>query len=220
MRSLAHSVTIEMKNQTSGQTTYIASGSDTQTRILESAAALFAARGFRGSTMRDIANAARINEVTIYRYFPAKQELCWKAVDWKMRNANVAALLIGPLTKLGSPQELLVKFCWAALELLHKEPTLARLLYFTGLELEPSERRAIFSNHMNPVLTALLVRVRSWIASGEIRQMDPETAAVGILGVVLSQVQLTELLVPEIASAKSIEQLSSEYAELCMRGLQ
>lgn len=169
--------------------------------------------------MREIANAAHLNEVTIYRYFPGKQELCWRAVDWKMRNANVATLLVQPLTKLGGPKEHLVKFCRAALELLNDEPTLARLLYFTGLELEPSERKAIFSNHMKPVLTALLFRLRAWITSGEIRQVDPETAAMGILGVVLSQVQLTELMGLGIASPKSIERLSSEYADLCMRGL-
>ncbi len=209
-----------MKNQPSSPTDFVASGSDTETRILGAAAELFASRGFRGSTVREIATAAHLNEVTIYRYFPAKQDLCWKAVDWKMRTANVAEILVQPLAKPGTPDGQLGNFCKTALQLLHKEPTLARLLYFSGLELDPTERRAIFSNHMKPVLTALVIRLRSWIASGEIRRLDPETAAIGIMGVVLSQVQLSELIRPALASAKSIEELSAEYADLCMRGLQ
>ena len=198
----------------------MAFGGDTEVRILGAAAGLFAARGFRGSTMRDIANAAHINEVTIYRYFPSKQDLCWRAVDWKMRNVSVTESLVYPLTRIGPPKEQLEEFCAAALELLIQEPSLARLLYFTGLELDPSERKTIFTNHMKPVITALLARLRSWIASGEIRQVDPETAAIGILGVLLSQVQLHELIGPVMVHNKSIKELVSEYAELCLRGLQ
>jgi len=209
-----------MKNETAASSGFVPSGIDTETKILGAAAELFAARGFRGSAIRDIANAARINEVTIYRYFHGKQDLCWRAVDWKMRQASVAEILVQPLTKIGPPRQQLGEFCAAALELLTQEPTLARLLYFTGLEMDASERKIIFSNHMKPVITALLVRLRAWMATGEIRPVDPETAAIGILGVLLSRAQLHELIGPVFAPHKSIQELSSEYTELCLRGLQ
>ncbi|MGE5112457.1 MAG: TetR/AcrR family transcriptional regulator, partial [Acidobacteriaceae bacterium] len=114
----------------------VAPGKDTESRILEAASQMFALRGFRASTMRDIAYAARINEVTIYRYFPGKQDLCWRAVDWKLRNANVSQVLIHPLTKTGVPKNQLEHFLVTALRLLEGEPKLARLLYFASLELD------------------------------------------------------------------------------------
>ena len=168
--------------------------------------------------MREIATAAKINEVTIYKYFPRKQDLCWTAVDWKMRNANVAESLIWPLTKIASPEESLRKFCVATLELMRDEPTLARLLYFTGLELE-QERKSVYMAHIKPILTALLIRLRSWIETGEIRDVDPETTAGAILGMLLSQLQLEELMNPPHLSKKSIEKLASEYTDMFLGGI-
>jgi AcrR family transcriptional regulator len=197
---------------------FFTSARDTKERILEAAALQFAARGFRSSTMREIATAAKINEVTIYRYFPAKQELCWSAVDWKMRKANVADSLIASLADIASPEESLHSFCVAALEVMRAEPTLARLLYFTGLELE-QERKSVYTAHIKPILTALLIRLRSWIETGEIRCVDPETAAVAILGMLLSQLQLTELVNPPHLAKKSIQKLASEYTDIVLGGI-
>lgn len=194
------------------------SGRDTKERILEAAALQFAARGFRASTMREIANAARINEVTIYKYFPNKQELCWKAVDWKMRNVSVVETLILPLAKIGSPQESLHEFCNATLELVRREPTLARLLYFTGLELE-QERKTVYTLHIKPIITALLIRLCSWMETGEIRCVDPDTTATAILGMLLSQLQLEVLMSPADLCQKSIPKLAAEYTDICLSGI-
>lgn len=48
---------------------------DTRTRILTAAAALFHARGFEGTSMKQIAAAAGIQKSSLYHHFPGKQEL-------------------------------------------------------------------------------------------------------------------------------------------------
>lgn len=53
---------------------------DTRTTILEAAAKVFSQHGFRGSTTRRIADAAAVNEVTIFRYFGSKAALLQEAV--------------------------------------------------------------------------------------------------------------------------------------------
>jgi hypothetical protein len=93
-------------------------------------------------------------------------------------------------------------------------------LYFAGLELEQHERKTLYVSHLQPVVAALAIRLRSWIDSGEIRRVDPETAVIGILGVLLSQLQLRELVGPVSAPDNPIEKLSSEYTDLCLCGLQ
>ena len=63
------------------------SNRETRLRILEAAAGKFAAFGFRAATMKQIAAAARVNDVTVYRHFPKKQQLYWAAIDWKVRSS-------------------------------------------------------------------------------------------------------------------------------------
>jgi AcrR family transcriptional regulator len=49
-------------------------------RLLEAAARVFAESGFRGATTRRIAEAAGVNEVTLFRLFGSKQQLLCEAM--------------------------------------------------------------------------------------------------------------------------------------------
>ena len=53
---------------------------DTRETILDAAARVYSQHGFRGSTTRRIADAAAVNEVTIFRYFGSKAALLQEAV--------------------------------------------------------------------------------------------------------------------------------------------
>ena len=46
--------------------------SDSRTRILREAARLFAAKGYAGTTMDEVAAAAKLNKATVYHYFASK----------------------------------------------------------------------------------------------------------------------------------------------------
>jgi len=48
---------------------------DTRQRILEAALAVFGRDGISGATTREIARVAKVNEVTLFRYFKNKNEL-------------------------------------------------------------------------------------------------------------------------------------------------
>ncbi|HST07582.1 MAG TPA: helix-turn-helix domain-containing protein, partial [Gemmatimonadaceae bacterium] len=49
--------------------------------ILSAAAGVFAQHGFRGSTTRRIADAAGVNEITIFRQFGSKEALIREAMQ-------------------------------------------------------------------------------------------------------------------------------------------
>ena len=53
---------------------------DTRTELLKAAAEVFSQHGFRGSTTRRIADAAGVNEVTLFRYFGSKEALLQEAI--------------------------------------------------------------------------------------------------------------------------------------------
>src|SRR5271163_3167200 len=62
----------------------------TEVRIVEAAAQLFAHNGFKGTTTRDIAQLADLNEATLFRYFPRKPDLFWAAVESHVARVKLA----------------------------------------------------------------------------------------------------------------------------------
>ncbi|MGH7427197.1 MAG: helix-turn-helix domain-containing protein, partial [Candidatus Methylomirabilaceae bacterium] len=50
-------------------------GQERQASIIVAAASLFAAKGFNGTTTREIARTAGISEALVFKYFPTKRAL-------------------------------------------------------------------------------------------------------------------------------------------------
>jgi AcrR family transcriptional regulator len=63
-------------------------------QILKTAIRLFAQKGFRGTTTREIALAAGVNEVTIFRHFASKQELYSAILEVKSNEAGLTSWLV------------------------------------------------------------------------------------------------------------------------------
>ncbi|HEX7122715.1 MAG TPA: helix-turn-helix domain-containing protein [Gemmatimonadaceae bacterium] len=65
---------------------------DNRQRILEAALRVFAEHGFRGATTRRIADAAGVNEVTLFRLFGSKEALLMEASELHARQRSDAPL--------------------------------------------------------------------------------------------------------------------------------
>jgi AcrR family transcriptional regulator len=76
---------------------------DTRTAILNAAVQVYSQHGFRGSTTRRIAEAAAVNEVTIFRYFGSKEALLQEAIITSEARAFASSL---PETPVDPPREL------------------------------------------------------------------------------------------------------------------
>ena len=73
---------------------------DTRTAILNAAVQVFSQHGFRGSTTRRIADAAAVNEVTIFRYFGSKEALLQEAIISSEGSPLANALPANPVDPL------------------------------------------------------------------------------------------------------------------------
>ena len=60
-----------------------------QERILATAAGLFARHGYNGTSTREIAAQADVNEVTIYRYFRRKRDLYCAALESELAKVKL-----------------------------------------------------------------------------------------------------------------------------------
>lgn len=190
---------------------------ETHDRIVQCAAAAFAEQGFRAATMRQIADAAGVNEVTVYRYFPKKQQLYWDAMDWKLRSSGLLEAAKKIVSEANELTSLLCGLSQTLMRSLQQDRTLGRLMYFMALELE-SEKAKTYEVHLKPLLGLLTAKIELWMAAGTMRRVDPRSAALAISGIMLSQCNLHELLGKVAHSDGSIEQLSNEFAHLIALG--
>lgn len=85
----------------------------TRDHILDAAAKVFAEHGFRGATTRLIADAADVNEVTLFRLFGSKDALLGEAIRTRVYERDILQL---PDTPGNARTELTT---WAAAEYQH-----------------------------------------------------------------------------------------------------
>jgi AcrR family transcriptional regulator len=95
---------------------------DTRTELLKAAAAVFAQHGSRGSTTRRIAEAAGVNEVTLFRYFGSKEALLQEAIA---NSADGPPSITLPETPV-DPETELTEWCGIVMERLRAKRSIIR----------------------------------------------------------------------------------------------
>jgi AcrR family transcriptional regulator len=95
---------------------------DTRTELLKAAAAVFAQHGSRGSTTRRIADAAGVNEVTLFRYFGSKDALLQEAIAHTDDGPLASALPTTPV----DPEEELTEWCGKMMDRLRGKRSIIR----------------------------------------------------------------------------------------------
>ena len=105
---------------------------ETKRRILDVAADLFAHRSFEQVRMEDVASGAKIGKVTIYRYFPTKDDLYLKLLEEigrdyleKVRDAD---------TSVRGCRARLIAIVRVALDFFYSRPHVLKLLDRAGID--------------------------------------------------------------------------------------
>jgi AcrR family transcriptional regulator len=159
--------------------------------ILEAAIELFAKNGFRGTTTRDLATQAGVNEAIIFRHFNTKQELYRAILEEKLSQKQDAHLEeFRQLAASGDDQKFLETFGQQFLERHEGDMTFMRLLMFSALEgHELSEMFLASMAGRDPMASYFERRMDE----GAFRRMDPHLAARAILGMFVSYIQMQEI---------------------------
>jgi AcrR family transcriptional regulator len=155
---------------------------NTRDRLERAAIQLFVKKGVAETSVRDIARAVEITEGALYRHFPSKDELVWRAfehhyVAFAHRLRRLADDATSTRDKLG---QMIRGFCEAHDE----DPMLFRFLLFVQHGQLPKLARGT----LTPVDVIRQV-LETAIAAGEIPKQHPGLATALIFGVVLEPAQ-------------------------------
>jgi AcrR family transcriptional regulator len=180
--------------------------------ILSAAAGVFAQHGFRGSTTRRIADAAGVNEITIFRQFGSKEALIREAMQHLTQSAGLEALPDTPV----DPERELTAWSNSFMQHLRLRNSIIRKT-MSEIEERPDmsecasyvPRRA--SNDLCLYLTALK---REGFTS---EKFDPKSAAAMLMGAIFSDAMGREMM-PDVFPQPE-EKAARMYTRLLLRAL-
>jgi AcrR family transcriptional regulator len=185
-------------------------------QILDVATDLFARQGFNGTTTRQIAQRAAVNEAIIFRHFPTKEELYWAVIENQCSLRAGRGKLEARLSSDLEPEEVLIG---VAEDMLNRDTTLTRLLLFTTLEKHELSDR-FFRTHVTRYFELLSEFIRRQIEQGRFRAVDPVLAARGFVGMLVHHFNVQELYGGKKHQQFDAHEVSRTMVDIWLRGVQ
>ena len=202
-----------MKRPTAGNGTRAPAG-ERQASIISAAAALFAAKGFNGTTTREIAKTAGISEALVFKYFPTKRALYAAILAEKVQISQLMDNVEAAAEKRDDARV----FTLVASFRIHRgaDPSLLRLLLFSALE--GHELSDMFFRSRHRVFYEYLAGyIRRRCQEGAFRCLDPLLAAQAFVGIVVYHRILHEIF--KVSLHCTPEEAVAGYVELFLDGL-
>lgn len=190
------------------------SGQERQASIIAAAASLFAAKGFQGTTTREIAKTAGISEALVFKHFPTKRALYAAILAEK---ASFSELLATVEESAQKRDDMRVFTMIAGYRIRRAtDPTMLRLLLFSALEgHEISDM--FFQNQHRIFYDYLAGYIERRISEGAFRNVDPLLAARAFIGMVVHHRLLHEIF--GVPAHRSPEDTVATYVTLFLEGL-
>jgi AcrR family transcriptional regulator len=210
---------------------------DRRRQIAEVAMRLFSERGFRGTTTKEIAQAAGVSEAIIFRHFATKDDLYTAIIDYKGCGGAGASAVAGRPEQPPFIDEIrggvaeameygddLGVFQHVALHMLdhHEEdPEFLRLLMYIALE-NHSLRQAFWDRNVRVLYEFLGGYIRRRQREGAFRDVDPTAAVRVFVGSVIHH-SLVNLLWDKDPARRIFrvtnEEAARQFAEILLRGI-
>jgi AcrR family transcriptional regulator len=190
------------------------SGLERQAGLIAAAASLFAAKGFKGTTTKEIAKAAGVSEALLFKYFPTKRVLYAAILAEKAQYAE----LRDAVEEAAKKRDDTLLFTLLASYRIRKgaDPTMLRLLLFSALE--GHELSDMFFQRQYRAFHDLLAKyISRRVTDGGFRPVDPLLAARAFFGIIVHHRLLHDIF--GLPMHRSHEDTVDEYVSLFLGGL-
>ena len=192
---------------------------DRRNQLIETAMNLFARDGFSGTTTREIARAAGVNESIIFRFFPHKDDLYAAILERKSGESPTDALVeqLRDAAAAGDDERVVRTLLGHIVNHLTSDPEFLRLMLHSALE-GHSFAREYRDRHFAPLHGFLREYVETRQREGRFRAGDPDSLVRAILGVPVHHA-LVENLLPD-ATARVTPEWIATFVQFVLSGLQ
>jgi TetR/AcrR family transcriptional regulator len=191
---------------------------DRRRQLLESALDLFARKGFEGTTTKEIAAAAGVNEAIIFRHFPNKPALYSAVIDYRHESGETAAVIALWQTFMDANDDvgLFRTIIRKMIDSYRRDTRFNRVLLFAALEghqagLEQHRQRSF------PIYERLCQYVERRQREGAIRPGHPGAIVTSLFGTAAYYAQMTELF--GFGTDVNDSQIAEEFLAILLNGI-
>ena len=188
---------------------------ETQERLLDTAAELFAQRGYAGVSMRDIASAVGITQAAIYHHFANKDALYIAAITYLFEKLTLG---IGEqMAAIDDPSERLQLLTGTMLKILDEDPRFRRI-YLRELLEGDEDRLAALAENTFAAFYEPLYTLMGQLAP----RRDPQLLIFSLFGMVFHHLEARKLaphLPHSTPGGHELRALATHITQLFLHGI-
>ncbi len=159
---------------------------DVRAQLLEAATKLFAAKGFDGTSLKDIADVVGIRKPSLLYHFPSKNDLRLAVLDGLLERWN--DILPKLLMAAAGGEDRFETIVRETVTFFNDDPDRARLLMREILD-RPEDMRTRLEEHVAPWVNVVADYIRKGQRSGELHHnVDPEAYILQVVNLIVSGV--------------------------------
>ena len=196
-------------------------GEERRQQIVRIAMKLFSQRGFRGTTTKEIAQAAGISEAMVFRHFATKDDLYAAILDDKAcagEMAETCEAVAGAVAR-GDDRAVFQSLATAMLQHHERDQDFLRLLLYSALE--GHKLFAMFQDkNVRETAQFICTYIRERQKAGALRELEPMVAGRAFIGMIVYHSLVTTLF-DKSRSLLDIEneQAAAEFTEILLNGV-
>jgi AcrR family transcriptional regulator len=160
-------------------------------QILRGAMELFAEKGFRGATTREIARHVGISEALMFKYFPSKEAL-YRAIIQKRTDGSEEMFFPKEAVQAKDDRQVFRSIASNLIARNTGDPTFMRLILYSALEGHELSR-IFFETHVMGRTRLLADYIRQRIKEKAFKPVPPLLAARAFMGMIIHYVQFREI---------------------------
>lgn len=185
--------------------------------IVDAALQTFSRLGFRGATTRRLAQAAGITEVTLFRHFPAKEDLFRAVLDKYSILPVLRAEMLEPPPP-GGGRKALRDLARRFMGILQEREDLIRLILSEAV-VNPEMARMMFRQGPGRFYEDAAKLLAAYGERGEVRQVDFAYASRAFLGVFFTFMLTQEVLLGKESKPLDLDRAADELSDILWFGL-
>ena len=193
-------------------------GEDRRSQILEAALKVFATKGFKGATNKDIADAADVSTGLIYFYFKSKEEVLFAILEDRVAPGAFPV----PIEHLKAfpPEQVLPMLAHYGLSRLDNQESMNIFKLFMGEAIYSEHIRALANTHLKRLIATLAGYLESQMEQGRLHRADPLLAAQTFLAGLMASLVRRQLFADPQMLAYSADQIVETVVSIFLHGMQ
>lgn len=191
---------------------------NTHDRILEAAIKLFSEKGFNGTTTKEIAEAAEVNEALIFRHFSTKRDLYGAIIEKKISEEPGIEL---PLETHRDSRDDRLVFTAIATHMFEKcgrDPSFMRLLHFSALEGHDLSDM-FFDTYVEYMNMLISDYIDTRIKEGEFKKLNSLYSSKAFIGMIVNHIIVQELFGEKKKNNTNYKELIETFVEIFLEGI-